>query len=295
MLDCLSCHNGTDGGTNNADGTGRAAPNMLGDDANFGAEVRGHNLASGSYTDADATTTNAAANKVCGDCHNLALTHLNNTDDTTYAGNRLNATINTVGAISTVTGACNACHATAAGTPASNQTSTHGNTNGTFQATSNHDANAEDFAYNCAACHEVHGMTDAGGGNYNIYMVKPAIGVGTGFTTVPGGAGATTTAIVYTRVSGADSGDDGLTQANNICVACHTNGSRPGSGTALTNTDGNHSELDDYTSNEQGNNCVACHSTTTTPTPAARSTASCPRRATVVTVFRAWRQRRIAS
>ena len=38
---------------------------------------------------ADAVVTNAAANKVCGDCHDLAVTHLNNADDTTYAGNRL--------------------------------------------------------------------------------------------------------------------------------------------------------------------------------------------------------------
>ena len=70
--------------------------------------------------------------------------------------------------------------------------STHGNTNATFQATSNHDPNAENFAYTCAACHEPHGLTDAGGGDYNIFMVKPTVGVGTSYTTVPGGAGSAT-------------------------------------------------------------------------------------------------------
>ena len=112
--------------------------------------------------------------------------------------------------------------------------------------------------YRCEACHDVHGLTSNGTG-YNIYMVKPAVGVGTSFTTTPGGAGATTAAIRYERVTGTDSLDDGATQTNNMCVACHTSGTRPGSGTALTNSDGDHAENDDYTQNEHGNNCVACH------------------------------------
>ena len=112
---------------------------MLGDDSTYGAEVKGHNLATGSYTDADLVATNVAANKACSACHDVAMAHLNNADDTSYTGNRLLATINTVATGSTVTGACNACHATAAGTPASSQVSTHGNVNASFTALSTHD------------------------------------------------------------------------------------------------------------------------------------------------------------
>jgi predicted CxxxxCH...CXXCH cytochrome family protein len=258
-LPCLSCHNGTDPATNNGDGTGRTAPNMLGDDSTYGAEVKGHNLATGSYTDADLNVTNPAANKACNACHDVAVAHLNNADDTSYTGNRLLTTINTVATASTVTGSCNACHATAAGTPATSQVSTHGNVNTTFTALSTHDGNAEQFVYKCEACHEVHGMVN-GTGYVNIYMIKPAIGVGVSYTTTPGGVGTTTAAIRFVRVSGTDSYDDGLTTTDNVCVSCHANASRPGSVTAMTNTGGNHALNNDFTGNEQGKSCIGCHS-----------------------------------
>jgi predicted CxxxxCH...CXXCH cytochrome family protein len=232
---------------------------MLGDDSTYGAEVKGHNLATGSYTDADLNVTNPAANKACNACHDVAIAHLNNADDTSYTGNRLLTTINTVATASTVTGSCNACHATAAGTPATSQVSTHGNVNTSFTALSTHDGNAEQFGYRCEACHEVHGMVN-GAGYVNIYMIKPAVGVGASFTTTPGGAGTTTATIRFVRVSGTDSYDDGLTTTDNVCVACHANAGRPGGGTAMTNNGGNHAANNDYTANEQGRSCIGCHS-----------------------------------
>ncbi|MBI5502338.1 MAG: CxxxxCH/CxxCH domain-containing protein, partial [Deltaproteobacteria bacterium] len=60
--------------------------------------------------------------------------------------------------------------------------------------------------------------------------------------------------------NGAESFDDGASQANNICVACHNNGTRPGSGSAMLNIDGNHAENGDYTGNEQSRDCSGCHS-----------------------------------
>jgi predicted CxxxxCH...CXXCH cytochrome family protein len=94
----------------------------------------------------------------------------------------------------------------------------------------------------------------------NIYMIKPAIGVGVSYTTTPGGVGTTTAAIRFVRISGTDSYDDGLTTTDNVCVSCHANASRPGSGTAMTNTGGNHAANNDYLGNEQGKSCIGCHS-----------------------------------
>ncbi|WP_084319052.1 CxxxxCH/CxxCH domain c-type cytochrome [Deferrisoma camini] len=255
-IPCVNCHNGTDPGTSLADGTGRTAPDVLGDDTTYGAEVTGHNLASGTY----AGSGNPAAAKVCDDCHDTASTHVNNADDTTFAGNRLRATVNTVATGSTVSGLCGACHQTTVGTPAQAQVSSHGNLNTSFTSGTTHDANAESFAYNCEACHEPHGLTQNTGGNANIYMIRPSVEIKNYSEPTTGADRTTTVSVVFEAKTGTNSFDDGLTQNDNMCVACHIDANRPGSSTAMTNTDGNHIELNDYTSNEQGNDCTGCHS-----------------------------------
>jgi predicted CxxxxCH...CXXCH cytochrome family protein len=59
---------------------------------------------------------------------------------------------------------------------------------------------------------------------------------------------------------GAESFNDGTSPANDICVACHNNATRPnGSGTTMLNIDGNHVEDNDYTNNEQSKDCSGCH------------------------------------
>ena len=257
-LPCLSCHNGMDAATNFADGTGRAAPNTLGDDTTYGAEVKGHNLPGGSnYLDVDGVPTgNAGAGRACTDCHSATVTHLNNADDTTYAGDRLLATINAVATGSTTTGACRACHANGLGT----QVSTHGNVNAAFTGTSTHDTTVAAFGYLCDACHDVHGMT-YNGTDANIFMIRPAVGVGASYTTTPGGAGATTAAVRFVRMTGTDSFDDGATQTNNMCVVCHVNAGRPDPDAMQNpNGDGTHTNNVDYTGNEQGKSCIGCHS-----------------------------------
>ena len=254
-IPCVNCHNGTDPGTSLADGTGRTAPDVLGNDTSYGAEVTGHNLATGTYP----ASGNPAAAKACADCHDEASTHVNNADDTTFAGNRLLSTVNTVATGDTVSGLCGACHQTTAGTPAQKQVSTHGNQNASFTAGSTHDPNAEEFVYNCEACHEPHGMTLNANANPNIYMVRASLEVKNYSVPSTGADRTTTVGVVFEARSGTNSFDDGATQSDNMCVACHIDANRPGSATALTNTDGNHSELDDYTGNEQGNDCSGCH------------------------------------
>ncbi|GAB6064506.1 hypothetical protein JCM30394_32390 [Deferrisoma palaeochoriense] len=254
-IPCVNCHNGTDPATSLPDGTGRTAPDVLGDDASYGAEITGHNRPSGTYP----ASGNPAANKACGDCHDTASAHVNNADDTTFAGNRLRATVNTVSTGSTVSGLCGACHQTTLGTPATRQVSTHGNQNTSFTSGPTHDPNAEAFRYNCEACHEPHGMTRNANNTANIYMVRPSLEVKNHAVPTTGADRTTVIPVVFEAKSGPNSFDDGATQSNNMCVACHIDANRPGSSTALTNTDGNHIELDDYTSNEQGNDCSACH------------------------------------
>jgi predicted CxxxxCH...CXXCH cytochrome family protein len=204
--------------------------------------------------------TNVAANKVCTDCHDALVVHINGINDTTYTGQRLLATINGVTAITTFNGACYACHATGGTTPATSLVSTHGNTNATFVAPAKDTAGAETFAYNCNACHNVHGMTNGSGFN-NIYMVKPTIGVGNSFTSAPGGTDVTTIgAVRLERVSGVNSLDDGATTADNVCYTCHNNANRPGSGTAMRQFGGDHSgNSGGYTSNDTTKNCASCH------------------------------------
>ncbi len=240
-LPCLNCHNGTDPATNNVDGTGRLAPDMLGDDANYGAEVRGHNRpsAAGTYP----VSGNAAAARACTDCHDSSTTHINNTDDTTYAGNRLLSTINGQTGITTVTALCEACHRTTGTSPASKKNiNTHSNLDYANKL------EGATFTTDCAQCHEPHGMVFNGTG-YNIYMINPTITIT---------AGVTQTGVRFEAVTGNYSFNDTQnTPSDDLCAVCHTNTNNPGYPMTY-NSDGQHA-APAYNKDERGNNCGACH------------------------------------
>ena len=243
QLDCLTCHNGTDPATDNAAGnTGAAdptAPDVAGDDSSYGAEVRGHNRATGNYP----VTGNPPANRACGDCHNLNATHFNNQNDTTYAGNRMRADINGGSGISTVTGACQACHSTAAASPATKKdVNTHSNVG--------YGARLEGatFTTQCAQCHDAHGMVFNGTG-VNLYMIAPTITVATGVT-APG--------VRLEALTGNFSYNDTLaTAGDDLCLVCHTNASNPNF--PMTHNTGGAHAAPNYDKDERGKNCASCH------------------------------------
>ncbi|HWR98874.1 MAG TPA: CxxxxCH/CxxCH domain-containing protein, partial [Candidatus Methanoperedens sp.] len=85
-LPCLTCHNpAATAGSTFADGTGRKAPDELGNDLldvdldgkylGYGAEVSGHNRAAadGNY----ALSANPAARQLCTECHDRTVAHIN--------------------------------------------------------------------------------------------------------------------------------------------------------------------------------------------------------------------------
>ncbi|MDF1553168.1 MAG: CxxxxCH/CxxCH domain-containing protein [Deferrisomatales bacterium] len=246
VLACLTCHNGTDPASNNADGTGRLAPDMLGDDTSYGAEVAGHNRTTGGYP----VSNNSPAALACAGCHDtLNAAHLNDSDDTTYAGNRLLGTINGVGSLTTVTDACEACHANSGASPSTlKDINTHSNMGyaGNLENQAGSAGGANAFGTECAQCHEPHGMVE-NGTDANIYMINPTITVTTG-TTV--------TNVRVAARSGAGSFNDGV-GGDDLCVVCHTNAAN--SGFPMThNSDGAHA-APGYAVNEVGNDCSACH------------------------------------
>ncbi len=260
-LDCLTCHMTGSLANSKADMSGVSAPNVGGDNATYGSYFTGHNRTSGQYVG----SLNTYAGRGCADCHDLAQRHINHANDNSYLGNRLTATVpwNSVSTGNTIAGLCAACHTTTATPSASHKKiNTHGNTN--FSGI-NHDTAAETFAYSCEACHDAHGMTlnERNASAYNIYMIKPYIGVGN-FTT-PGGPNSKTTGPVYFETKqGAYSFDDNAsTKLNRLCVTCHESGDRPGSSTLLNVTDhgGSHSGTPgaDYTTDERTKDCSACH------------------------------------
>jgi predicted CxxxxCH...CXXCH cytochrome family protein len=256
-VDCLTCHGSTPAYTY-ANATGRVAPNMAGDNSTYGANVRGHNrpTASGVYP----VTGNPAANRTCDSCHNLAIAHIDGTDNTTYTGNRLLDNVNNVTPITTVSGLCAACHTNAGTSPATKKDiNTHGNAGYTGRL------EAVFTGLNCAQCHEPHGMVNVSTGTtgVNLWMINPTITVTTGVTVSPvrlfaksgansfnaydPGAGGELNASLYT------------TNANDqLCVACHANGSNPGQ-PMTRNISGRHN-APGYTGNEAGKDCSGCHS-----------------------------------
>ena len=263
-LDCLTCHMNGSLANSRADLTGITAPNAGGDNATYGSYYTGHNRAAGTYFGSG----NNAANRACTDCHDLAQRHINHVNDNTYQGNRLTATVpwNASATGGTVNGLCAACHTTTAVPSAGkNRINTHGNTG--FSG-NNHDPAAQGFAYNCGACHDVHGVTanGRGAGTYNIYMIKANIQVrnfATGVDTTPDNA-TTTGPVYFESKSGPYSFDDNTSgNANRPCVTCHVNTSRPGNSTplAVAGSGGSHSGTPgaDYTKDERGKDCSGCH------------------------------------
>ena len=256
-VDCLTCHGSTPAYTF-ANGTGRIAPNMGGDNSTYGANVRGHNrpTASGVYP----VTGNPAANRTCDSCHKLALQHINNVNDNTYAGNRLLDNVNGVTGITTAPGLCAACHTTAGASPATKKSiNTHGNTNyaGRLEGST--------FALECAQCHEPHGMVNvsAAPAGVNLWMINPTVTVATGLTVSPvrlfaksgansfnaydPGAGNELNASLY------------ATNANDqLCAVCHANAGNPGQ-PMTRNIAGRHN-APGYAGNEAGKDCSGCHS-----------------------------------
>ena len=256
-VDCLTCHGPTPA-YSFANQTGRTAPNVAGDNAAYGAMVLGHNrpASSGPYPG----TANPAANRACGDCHNLASAHIDGTDNTTYSGNRLQDNVNSQTGITTVSGLCAACHTTAGSSPATKKSvNTHGNSDyagrieGVFTG------------LECGQCHEAHGMVNvpAAPSGQNLWMINPTVTVAAGVTVYP--------VRLFSR-SGANSfnaydpgaGNElnaGLYNANasdQLCAVCHASAVNPGQ-PMTRNISGRHN-APGYSGNESGKDCSGCHS-----------------------------------
>jgi predicted CxxxxCH...CXXCH cytochrome family protein len=143
-LDCLTCHNSTDPSTQNADGSGAAAP------AKEVSWTAGHGLDSAStYT----LSGNTGAQTACADCHDKTSAHISGAlgqDRLVTAGNAL----------------CTNCHdgtVDGAGGKSALAVATHSNMGATFDAGAY--KNEADMQLNCIECHDAHGTT-------NIYMVN---------------------------------------------------------------------------------------------------------------------------
>ena len=259
---CLSCHNGTSPAWSSTDAsiTPRVqAPNVLGDDATYGAEVRGHNR-----TTAYPVTANPAANLACSGCHNTvgygvagAVIHINGSNDATYTGNRMPDTIMGITGITTASGACNACHANAASTATNKNVMMH--TNGSYtpaRSSSTQGPLEALFAGpECMQCHDPHGMT-ANGTAANIAMISGTI------TVVPGASPVTVPNVRFEALTGDNSFNDTLTTNVDLCVVCHVNSSNPGTPMKNAGGDGQHANIplpSFYDSDERGRNCTGCH------------------------------------
>ena len=109
----------------------------------------------------------------------------------------------------------------------------------------------ESFELLCVQCHEPHGSSNLANVRSDIRVQQnPSI-----ITTGP---------VVFTSLTGANSLDEVdsalpesvASNVDDLCVTCHVNASRPGSGTPLLHTGGgNHSGGADY----RGQDCTACH------------------------------------
>ncbi|HEY5998525.1 MAG TPA: CxxxxCH/CxxCH domain-containing protein [bacterium] len=255
-LPCVTCHNpALTGATTYPNGTGLKAPDLLGDDLNYGAEVRGHNrsAADGAY----ALATNPAAALLCTECHDASAPHINGSNDTGLRpGNRIAIIVNGQSP-GTVREVCRACHATAKTTPPSAQVernravNSHGNNNHSF-------IEPGAFALQCEQCHEPHGMTYNGAG-YNIQMISPNIVVNT-----PSDPGTDTVAsgVRFEALTGPFSFSDGVApEGTALCVVCHRNSNNPGYSMTYTNAaNGSHDDWNmAYTNDERGTNCSTCH------------------------------------
>jgi predicted CxxxxCH...CXXCH cytochrome family protein len=255
-VDCLTCHGITPAYTY-ANATGRVAPNVAGDNATYGANAAGHNRPTGSGAYASG---NPAANRTCGDCHDLASAHIDGTDNTTYSGNRLLDNVNGVTGITTVSGLCAACHTTSGSSPATKKSvNTHGNAGyagrleGSFTG------------LNCDQCHEPHGMVNVSTGStgVNLWMINPTITVTTGVTVSPVRLFAKTGANSFNAYD-PGSGNElnaslyNTNASDQLCVVCHASASNPGQ-PMTRNIAGRHN-APGYSGNEAGKDCSGCHS-----------------------------------
>jgi thermitase len=104
----------------------------------------------------------------------------------------------------------------------------------------------ENFELLCVQCHEPHGNSNLANVRSNVRVQQiPSI--------------ITTGSVVFTSLTGTDSFDeypDDGSSVDDICVTCHINPNRPGSGTALAHTGGaNHNDGADF----RGQDCTSCH------------------------------------
>ncbi len=106
----------------------------------------------------------------------------------------------------------------------------------------------ETFEFGCTNCHVfVHGD----GPNIKLIGVDVVVSPTTSITTGP---------VIFTARTGTNSFDDGASsQSSRICVTCHVNANRSGSGTAMTHTGGaGHAAVGGFDAG--GADCTTCHS-----------------------------------
>ncbi len=145
---CGSCHDETPGNSE-AGGGGVNAPNIAGDKTTYGFFVNGHGKATGnfqklSWQDTSATG-NPAANRQCGDCHDLTTAHYNNASKRLKAGYENDEDNSN----------CNNCHISTASPDPDFYTDS-----AAFEASAHNDTNPlTSNPMLCTDCHDVHGAT----------------------------------------------------------------------------------------------------------------------------------------
>ena len=217
-------------GDEQGDGLGRTAPDMLGDDTTYGAEVKGHNAAN-PYVDADGRDGQRGGEQGLQRLPRRGVSAPEQRGRDEIHGQPAAGDDQHGGRAEHGDGCVQRVPRGGVGTPASSQESTHGNVNAAFTARSTHTGTRSGSGTRARpATSARHGQRRRVGEHLHDQAGDRG---GRGVHDDARGRGATTAAIRFVRMTGTDSFDDGGgSPADNVCVGCHTNAGRPGAARA---------------------------------------------------------------